>query len=240
MKKFLGVSLLVAGAVGSIAGAQSFDQYVSLKGSVSSLENKFTGSYDELNTVSGDRSQVINIDRKKSKTVGGFRLAYGLKFPAGTNAIRTEVEYGYNGKAKLNGTTGVIGYDPGERIGYRSQIKSQFIMANAYFDFNTGTEWTPYVGAGLGWARVKAENSLHYENETDSISKSSNNFAWNLTAGIAYEVNTNFTIDASYRYADCGKVKTSSSFSDLEYRDTVNTRSKVRANEFNLGFRYTF
>ena len=55
MKKFLGVSLLVAGAVGSIAGAQSFDQYVSLKGSVSSLENKFTGSYDELNTVSGDR-----------------------------------------------------------------------------------------------------------------------------------------------------------------------------------------
>lgn len=238
MKKTLIISALAVSMLGTTALAQDFQQYVSGKGSILSLENKFTGTVD-IYEAGTDAERVFDVSRNKSKTVGGFRLAYGLKLPVGSNAIRTEIEYGYNGKAKLSGNGNMIGDDTFS-VGYRSQIKSQFIMANAYFDFNTGSEWTPYVGAGLGWARVKAENSLHFEDETDSISKSSNNFAWNLTAGVSYNVSSNLAIDASYRYADYGKVKTSYTYRGSDHYENINAKSKVKSNEFNLGFRYSF
>lgn len=209
--------------------AQDFQQYVSGKGSVVRLENKLTGS------ISLNDQELLSLDRKKSDTVGGFRLAYGLIFPVGDSKLRTEIEYGYNGKAKLDGTTSVIGL-PTVKINYHSHIKSQFIMANVYYDFNTGTEWTPYIGGGLGWAKVKAENGLSVGKESDSISKSKNNFAWNLTAGIAYNFNQNFALDASYRYVDYGKSEPS--FSDAV--ENTRTKNKVKSNEFNLGFRYSF
>lgn len=230
MKKTLVVSSVVIAMAGSVALAQDFQQYVSGKGSVVRLENKFTGSISDR--VDSLTAGTYEFGRKKSDTVGGFRLAYGLVFPVGDSALRTEIEYGYNGKSKLDGTMSYTVDSENYHESYKSHIKSQFVMANVYYDFNTGTEWTPYVGGGLGWAKVKATNSI----DIDSISKSKNNFAWNLTAGVSYNFNANLALDASYRYADYGKSEPSYTEPDFG----VFTKSKVKSNEFNLGFRYTF
>lgn len=238
---------LLAVAISIVAGsttvmAQDFQQYISGKGAVVRLENKLTGT-----GIYRNKESLINsLDHKKSDTVGGLRVAYGLAFPMGDNRLRTEIEYGFNGKAKLDGnmnyfiSNDTAAYPPAN-IGYKSEIKSQFVMANLYYDFNTGSDWTPYVGAGLGYARVKADNSVNYAGQAMSLSKSSNNFAWNLTAGLSYQVTDDLVIDASYRYIDYGKVDTSGRF-DLgqKYHHDVNTRSKVRSNELNIGVRYTF
>lgn len=242
MKRLL-FPVVVAMLLGSNASiAQDFQQYISGKGSVVRLENKLTGT----GVYRNNDSIFNNLDHKKSDTVAGLRIAYGIGFPIGGNHLRTEIEYGFNGKSKLNGNMNYsIAHDtvayPPANIGYKSEIKSQFLMANVYYDFDTGTEWTPYVGAGLGYARVKAENSATYAGQSMSLSKSSNNFVWNFTAGITYDVTENFSVDASYRYTDYGKVDTSGRFDiGQKYYHDVNTRSKVRSNELNIGVRYTF
>ena len=41
-----------------------------------------------------------------------------------------------------------------------SDFQANQLFLNAYYDFRNDSPWTPYLGAGLGWART----SLHYEN----------------------------------------------------------------------------
>lgn len=227
MKKVLLVSALSLPFLGSMAVAADFQHYVSGKGSVVRLENKLTG--DALGVGAQD---LYHLEHKKSDTVGGLRLAYGLSIPFGQNHIRTELEYGFNGKAKLDGRTST------PDLNYKSDIKSQFIMANVYYDFDLDSNWTPYVGAGIGYARVKADNHVSGAGDSASLSKSSNNFAWNLTAGVSYEMTENLSIDASYRYTDYGKAKTSGDIGLGAQRYRAHSNSKVRSNELNLGVRY--
>lgn len=227
MKKTLLISALSVVFLGTTAMAQDYHHYISGKGAAVRLENKFTGSgFNDLT------QNIYNLNHKKNDTVAGFRLAYGVNVPLWSNDVRVELEYGYNGKAKLDGRS----FSP--NVHYKSDIKSQFLMANVYYDFDLDSDWTPYVGAGLGYARVKADNHVSYGNETSSLSKSSGNFAWNLTAGITYDMTENLSIDASYRYMDYGKAKTSGNleFGAQKYR--AHSDSKVRSNELNLGIRY--
>lgn len=209
MKKLLIASAISLLGFTSTAFAMDFEQYVSAKAVLNHVNNKFEAS------VGGESDSL-----KKSKNVGGFRLAYGVAFPVDSNKIRTELEYGYNGKVKLSETI--------DKEYYGSDTKSQSLMVNAYFDFNTDTAFTPYVGAGIGYARLK--NTLSYED--NSISKSSNNFAWNVGAGVSYAVNRDVDIDLSYRFADYGDVKYSYEGDSIKV--------KQRGNEFNLGVRFNF
>ena len=205
MKKLLTISVLSAVVASgfTVAHAQDFDQYLSAKAVLNHVNNKF-----EVND--GEDSGSF----KKSKNVGGFRLAYGMIFPAGDNNVRAEIEYGYNGKVKVSDEDS------------KSETKSQALMLNGYYDFNTGTAFTPYVGAGLGYARLK--NTL--SNDEASYSKSKGNFAWQVGAGVSYAVNNNVDIDLAYRFMDYGKV---------DHKDNRG-KAKMRGNEFSLGVRYNF
>lgn len=225
MKKTLLISALSVAFLGTTAMAQDYHHYISGKGAAVRLENKLTGNGFNDTTA-------YSLNHKKNDTVAGLRIAYGVSIPLWDSSIRTELEYGFNGKAKLDGRSSA------PDLNYKSDIKSQFIMANVYYDFDLGSDWTPYVGAGIGYARVKADNQVSYANETSSLSKSSGNFAWNLTAGITYDMTENLSIDASYRYMDYGKAKTSGNleFGAQKYR--AHSDSKVRSNELNLGIRY--
>ncbi|OYQ81161.1 hypothetical protein B9T19_00330 [Ignatzschineria sp. F8392] len=215
MKKLLTISVLSAVVASgfTVAHAQDFDQYLSAKAVLNHVNNKFEG---QVKDVDGEDSGSF----KKSKNVGGFRLAYGAIFPVGDNNVRAEIEYGYNGKVKVSDEDS------------KSETKSQALMLNGYYDFNTGTAFTPYVGAGIGYARLK--NTL--SDEELSISKSKGNFAWQVGAGVSYAVNSNVAVDLSYRFMDYGKVSHSYKADDA----SVNGKVKQRGNEFNLGVRYTF
>ena len=239
MKKIILGSVISVAMFGSLSMAEDFKQYISGKASVVRLENKFSGT-----GVYNNKQSLENVvHHKKNHTVAGLRLAYGFAIPVGESNMRAEIEYGYNGKAKLKGDMNyrIATNIPAALLPYRSEIKSQFVMANIYYDFDTGSDWVPYLGAGLGYARVKADNSVEFDGQSMSLSKSSNNFAWNVTAGVAYNVTENLSIDASYRFMDLGKAKTSGNF-DLgqAYTHDVHTKSKVRTNELNIGIRYTF
>lgn len=224
MRKLLVASAITFMGLTSTTFAMDLEQYVSAKAVLNHTNNKF---------------ELLGESAKENKNVGGFRLAYGAAFPVGDNKIRTELEYGYNGKVKFSDSDTVYR----NTFTLSSETKSQSLMANVYFDFNTGTEFTPYIGAGIGYARLKntisgdisgdaikqLTGNNHYSN---SISKSSNNFAWNIGAGVSYAVNRDVDIDLSYRFADYGSVK--HTYEDESFK------VKQRGNEFNLGVRFNF
>ncbi len=104
------------------------------------------------------------------------------------------------------------------------EIESQSIMLNAYYDINTGTKLTPYVGAGFGYANV--EGKLSIEGESDSVDD--NNFAWQIGAGSSYALNEKILLDAGYRYVDYGDFT----------KEDVNV--DTTAHELYVGARYAF
>jgi opacity protein-like surface antigen len=68
-----------------------------------------------------------------------------------------------------------------------NNLSTTTVLGNAYFDFSNETMFTPYVGAGLGYAWV--------DNNPNGV-------AIGLSAGVAVDLSENLTLDAGYRFRD--------------------------------------
>ena len=67
------------------------------------------------------------------------------------------------------------------------------VMANVYFDINTGTRFTPFIGGGIGVTNMWVK-SHHIAFPTKS------KLAYQGIAGLAFKLNKNIALEASYRY----------------------------------------
>ena len=201
-------TLLLAGVAACLfaanANAVELKQYVSGKLTYSDMSNdvKFT-------SVDGSGKE------KASDNVLGGSFAYGIK----TGAVRTELELNIRDKAEKT-------YDGGEGS-WKNSLENNSVMLNAYYDIDTGTKFTPYVGAGIGMARLKAK----IDDEQD-FSKSKTTFAWQVGAGVSYAMTENVSLDAGYRYTDSGDVTVKGDEGKAKFEST--------SHEFLLGARYAF
>lgn len=76
------------------------------------------------------------------------------------------------------------------------------LMFNGYIDFRNDSKWTPYVGAGIGGAVVKADG---YSPVSGSrISDSDHVFAYQGIAGVTYEIDPQLGVFTEYRYVGTG------------------------------------
>ena len=83
------------------------------------------------------------------------------------------------------------------------------LMANAYYDFNNASEFTPYVMAGVGVNRGSLEAKVSgYEQATTGTlkaasetikSKNLTSFAYQVGVGVGYEVVKDITLDVGYK-----------------------------------------
>jgi len=89
------------------------------------------------------------------------------------------------------------------------RISAYSVMANAWYEFETGTAWKPYLGGGAGvaWLDVDGDANLRLmtsggATSTTSIKVSAeeSGFAWQLGAGLGYEFAENKQIMLDYRY----------------------------------------
>lgn len=172
----------------------------------------------------------------------GFGLSVGTDLGFSSDLpVRVEGEYVYRGKAEFaKGPSSVTWVDGSTRTASHSfEVTAHSLMANAFYDFNTATSFTPYVGAGLGGAYLKTDYRTSIINggtASIGVSKSSWNFAWNAGGGVAYHINENAALDFGYRYVDLGKAETGtinalgmSGSSSVDYT----------AHEFSVGLRLT-
>lgn len=192
------------------ANAAELNPYVSGKLIYSDVGVDATDSWRTGSRPGSDKSNFDN-------DVWGMSVAGGVSMPTIGGALRTELELNIkeDGK-KSNG-------------GNRAEIENNSLMINAYYDIDTGTKFTPYVGGGIGYAHLKGT----VNSRLGKMSESSNEFAWNVGAGIAYAVNENIAIDLGYRYSDFGSI-------EKEYLPGREFKADIDASEFLLGARYSF
>ena len=204
-------TLLLAGVAACLfatnANALDFQQYVSVKGIYSDMSNEAKS----VSTGTENSTKKFKLDDE----VWGAGFAYGVK----TGPVRTELEFNLHQDAKSRIAADDIDV----------KMKNDSVMLNAYYDINTGTKFTPYVGAGLGFSHQKVK--------ADDIKKSSNEFAWQLGAGVSYAATDNISVDFGYRYVDNGSFTVSR---EQEGKNMVKTDFESESNEFYLGVRYAF
>ena len=165
---------------------------------------------DRLNNVL-DRNNTSSVQTNNFNTAGIFGLGVGYRF---NNWFRADVTGEYRGNSQffgkdVNTFPGGVGTDT-----YHGTKSEWVVLGNAYVDLGTWWCVTPFIGAGVGGARVSIANftdagitniggvtspSLAFG---DSASKW--NLAWAVHAGLAYRVTPNFTVELAYRYLDMG------------------------------------
>jgi len=201
---------------------------------------------DRLNNAL-DANLTSSAQTNNFNTAGIFGLGVGYKF---NNWFRGDVTGEYRGNSQFFGTdhityVGGVGTDT-----YHATKNEWVVMANAYVDLGTWWCITPFIGAGVGGARVAingftdqglANNGggalpgLAYG---DSFAKW--NLAWAVHAGLAYKVTPNFTVELAYRYLDMGDGLTG----DLRRFDGVNTVNNpttfknITSHDLKLGVRW--
>ena len=171
----------------------------------------------------------------------GGSLAAGYDFSKRLGVpVRTELEYAAFSKAEGGGDPWVDADDDQ----FIQSNKIQTLFVNVYYDINTGTRFTPWVGAGLGTGFIRTKGTYDMNEgvyRANTGSKTVTNFAWSIGLGLGYQITNNITLDASYRFADLGKVQTKW---NLGWVSTVNyTRmetKRVYQHQFGLGARFTF
>ena len=183
-------------------------------------------------------------------TAGIFGLGVGYKV---NNWFRADVTGEYRGNSQFFGTdrityAGGVGTDT-----YHATKNEWVVLANAYVDLGTWWCITPFIGAGVGGARVAingftdqgiASNPVQPGPALAGIAFGDNvskwNFAWAAHAGLAYKVTPNFTVELAYRYLDMGDGLTG----DLRAFDGTNninnptTFKHITSHDLKLGVRW--
>jgi len=176
------------------------------------------------------RNVDTDLFKQYSQAVFGGALAVGYNFAPKFNApIRTEVEFALRSNAsnKRDGSVGGVSWET------KQTTNLSTLFFNAYFDINTGTPLTPYIGGGLGMAfnytEVRGELAGITVVDKDRYDTT---FAWNAGGGVSYAFTENVAADLGYRFIGAG------------YREVKVGGAKVGSspyiNEFYLGGRFTF
>lgn len=162
-----------------------------------------------LNSADAD----LNWDWTTSASVG-----YGF-----AKSFRLEGQFGY----RPNDVDGISGVSGGT-----GDFQTMNFMANLLYDFNQfGWVVTPYVGVGLGLARVEANGVTPVSGST--INDSSVGFAMQAIVGASYDINEHWALTADYRHLRVP---------DLTFKTNAGTSidSDYATNEFLVGLRYRF
>jgi opacity protein-like surface antigen len=141
-------------------------------------------------------------------TIFGFGVGYEFN-----SWLRFDVTGEYRTKAAFRTTGSYTNFCAGGGTCFdinTGNYSASVFMANVYLDLGTWWCLTPFIGAGIGGAYntisgvqdagVNSDGTAGYSyGDNSSLS-----LAWNVQAGVTYNVNNNLKIDLSWRYLNLG------------------------------------
>jgi opacity protein-like surface antigen len=197
-----------------------------------------------------DVNATTSVQNLNFSTAGIFGLGAGYRF---NNWFRVDITGEYRGNSTFFGTDAIT-FPGGFGTDTYHATKSEWVvLGNAYVDLGTWWCMTPFIGAGVGGARVSINGFTDQGLVTpvpgpgpalaslafgDNVSRW--NFAWALHAGVAYRVTPNFTVELAYRYLDMGDGLTG----DLRAFDGTNninnptTFRSITSHDLKIGVRW--
>ena len=184
------------------------------------FKNDTEGDYSFYNQYPGVQGvdDVFHYDSIKTDGAADFGVGVGYRF---TDNLRMDATVDYF-KADVKGSSDCISYvtagmglawDNDCHYDDSSKVAIWTALANAYVDLGTYGRFTPYIGAGLGFAHVKYDE-MHNEmvcgsdpacaGQTNYVGthegQGSWRFASSLTAGATVDITHALKFDAGYRY----------------------------------------
>ena len=166
----------------------------------------------------------------KFKTDSGmaFGAAAGYNWMSSDLPIRTELEYMYHSDFKYKYSD--------SNASLTDKITLHTLMLNGYWDFYNSTSFTPYINGGAGIAWVKEKFSA--TTVTAPSSNTSTNFAFNVGAGVGWNMTESIILDLAYRYNYYGSGKKVTATSTNKY---IKSQVKdIGTHDVLLGLRYQF
>lgn len=215
-RTILALALLVALVLPGMAKAEGTGMYLAPK-FLMSIQNNYPTVEIGPNDVSEGYSQF---------TLGGA-LALGYDFNSQFGVpVRAEVEYALRGNSEKSWN-----YD--KILDLKGAWNASTLFLNLYYDFRNSTAFTPYVGAGLGMAFNYANYTFSARGYNANFDDHRTTFAWNVGAGVAYDITDNFAVDLGYRYVNLG-------YYEVDLPEGGKVKNQPSNHEFMLGLRYTF
>lgn len=112
--------------------------------------------------------------------------------------IEGELVFRGNGVKSVTDTSGPF-FPAGSSFTGKGSIRSVGFMANALYDFMAGSQWTPYLGVGVGAARLSLED-IGPSGTAININATDWQFAYQGIAGVKYAFNPRWSASVDYRY----------------------------------------
>ncbi len=92
---------------------------------------------------------------------------------------------------------------------FQTNVKSWSLMLSGYYDIDSGSDWRPYVGGGIGPARNKVEQMTAVVNgaPVEFPGGQDTSTGFHVTFGGSTRLNNGLVIDLAFRYVDLGDLR---------------------------------
>jgi opacity protein-like surface antigen len=162
-------------------------------------------------------SDIYGLSRRPSGRIGGggggFSGDLGIGYDFG--AIRTELTYGstqvtYGGGGNAWDTPPSLLRSTVDNDGTNSYLKHD-LLVSAYWDFATGSRWTPYLGGGIGWTHLNTPDI------PGSSGGGRNLFGYQAKLGLSHGVSESVDVYVEGVYQGTPGFRGSSPFGSTDY-----------------------
>jgi opacity protein-like surface antigen len=167
------------------------------------------------------------------------------------NWLRVDATAEYRTKAIFKATGSYTNFCAGGGVCFdvtEGNHSASVFMINAYLDLGTWWCLTPYVGGGVGGAYNRITGVLDNGINSDGtvgfgftgIDSSKFDAAWNVQAGLTYNVTDTFKVDFSWRYLHLGSPETSEVFcqNTPACPGAMYTLTNMNSQDFRIGLRW--
>ena len=170
----------------SAPGVPAFRPYVSVFGGLS------TGAHIKTHWDGGDEIEDFNLNR--SWSIGG---AAGVKW---NDLLRTELELSHSQWSGDYLSTIWQGGAPSNSSAVGT-VAATYLLGNVWVDMKSNSAFTPYAGGGVGLAFVNTTGVRWGNSSTwGYVDASQTRLAWQLGAGVKYDISEQLTLDVGYRF----------------------------------------
>lgn len=112
--------------------------------------------------------------------------------------------------------------------------------ANAWYDLDTGTAWSPYIGIGVGAANVQVKLATGEETADVYFEGNGWGFAYQAGVGVAVEVLTGFSLVGGYQFFGTLQTKVTDQGDNTAATDDLTVSPTLMAHGVHLGMRFLF
>ena len=224
-RRLMGISALAIAGFATSAAAQDYDRYVSGTLGVNNQQNSDnSGQFTRPFFVTGTGTALDGTNLGEGAEVGwetdfddGYTIgaAYGRDY--GMFRLEGELAYASNdveahrmveaagmsidavdAAVLMQGQETPLGTNVAQVVADgQGDIRTTYLLANAYVDFENNTRLTPYVGAGLGAGFVDVEYS---PSGVDITSDGDTAFAYQVVGGLDFALNESSSLLTNIRY----------------------------------------